>query len=161
MKTQTIFILIAGFIIIGGATFLTLNKKTEAPTTNNGIEVQSNQTNTYKNSYNTDGGENENKAGKDNSTTQNPVAQTPVKTPSTTTSYTLAQVATHNSQSDCWTVVNGSVYDITSYITRHPGGVRAISAICGKDGTSTFEGQHGGQSRPENTLSSFLIGSLK
>jgi cytochrome b involved in lipid metabolism len=47
---------------------------------------------------------------------------------------TLAEVSTHASESSCWTIVNGSVYDITSYIPRHPGGKREIMAICGKNG---------------------------
>ncbi len=158
MKSKIILAL-AVIIIVGGGAFLTLNKKTEAPTTNNGTGLQNNN---QINTYDTDNdGENESETDDDN---KNTTAQKPTIQPTKTTgssSYTLAQVTTHNSQTDCWTVVNGSVYNITSYITRHPGGVRAISSICGKDGTSTFDDQHGGQSRPENTLSSFLVGSLK
>ncbi len=162
MHMKSKIILALAIIIIGGGAFLTLNKKTEAPTTNNEANTQNNRTSTYKDSYDTDNDE-ENESETDNDN-KNITAQKPTIQPTKTTdssSYTLTQVATHNSQTDCWTVVNGSVYNITSYITRHPGGVRAISSICGKDGTSTFDDQHGGQSRPENTLSSFLVGSLK
>jgi cytochrome b involved in lipid metabolism len=49
---------------------------------------------------------------------------------------------------------------LTAYISRHPGGAKNILRICGKDGTSTFEGQHGGESRPERTLEGYFIGSL-
>jgi hypothetical protein len=75
-------------------------------------------------------------------------------------SYSLAQVQAHKSSSDCWTTVNGSVYDVTSFIRQHPGGSGAIISLCGIDGSSVFEGQHGGQTRPASELASFRIGSL-
>ena len=36
--------------------------------------------------------------------------------------YTMDQVAEHNTEGDCWTVLNGRVYDITKYASSHPGG---------------------------------------
>ncbi len=74
--------------------------------------------------------------------------------------YTAAEVAKHNTGSDCWSVVNGKVYDLTSYVSNHPGGPNVIKAICGKDGTAAFTGQHAGASRPNNTLNGFLLGPL-
>lgn len=74
--------------------------------------------------------------------------------------YTMAVVATHDSSASCWTAVNGSVYDVTKWITQHPGGQQAIMSICGKDGTAEFTGQHGGERRPEKELSGFKIGTL-
>jgi hypothetical protein len=84
------------------------------------------------------------------STTEPPVAKT----------YTSAQVASHNSGSSCWGVVNKNVYDLTSYVSSHPGGASAIQALCGKDATSAFTGQHGGESSPTNVLASFKLGAL-
>jgi cytochrome b involved in lipid metabolism len=69
-------------------------------------------------------------------------------------------VAKHNSASSCWSVVNGKVYDLTSYVSSHPGGSSVIKAICGKDGTAAFSGQHAGAARPNNTLDGFLLGTL-
>ena len=74
--------------------------------------------------------------------------------------FTAAEVAKHNSGSDCWSVVNGQVYDLTSYVTSHPGGSTVIKAICGKDGSAAFSGQHGSASKPNNTLAAFVLGSL-
>ena len=51
--------------------------------------------------------------------------------------YAAAEVADHNSASDCWTIINGSVFDITSYVPRHPGGDEILRA-CGTDGTTLF-----------------------
>lgn len=90
--------------------------------------------------------------------TKTPVVNNPVSTPKL---YTASTVATHNSKSSCWTIVNNNVYDITSYISQHPGGEARIMSICGIDGTSAFKNQHGGQTRPENTLAKFLLGPLQ
>lgn len=92
----------------------------------------------------------------------------PVPTPSTqetatttASTYTLNDVAQHKDASSCWTVVRGTVYDLTPAIKQHPGGEQAILFMCGKDATSGFTKQHGGQPRPENELTSLKIGTLK
>ena len=74
--------------------------------------------------------------------------------------YTLAQVATHADASNCWSVIKGEVYDLTSFIAQHPGGEGNILIICGKDGTDAFSNQHGGQRRPEQILATLKIGTL-
>ncbi len=74
--------------------------------------------------------------------------------------YTMSDVTAHATASSCWTAVNGSVYDVTSWINQHPGGARAILGMCGKDASSAYDNQHGGQSRPESELASFKIGIL-
>ena len=74
--------------------------------------------------------------------------------------YTLAQVKAHASESDCWIAVSGSVYDVTSFIPRHPGGPQRIIKLCGTDATAAFTGQHGGQEKPEAMLASLKIGTL-
>ncbi|MES2087816.1 MAG: cytochrome b5-like heme/steroid binding domain-containing protein [Patescibacteria group bacterium] len=95
-----------------------------------------------------------------------PTEQTPVVATSTTTStetpktFTLAEVATHNNDSSCYSAIRGSVYDLTSWIYKHPGGSARILSICGKDGTSAFTTQHAGEPRPEAMLASFKIGEL-
>ena len=74
---------------------------------------------------------------------------------------TMAEVATHNSASDCWSAIDGKVYNLTSWIDRHPGGAVVIKALCGKDGSAGFNGQHQGQRRPADELTRFLLGDLK
>ncbi len=82
-------------------------------------------------------------------------------TPTTTAkTFTLAQVAVHNNQTSCYSAINGVVYDLTSWISRHPGGAQEILGICGKDGSSAFNGQHGTQGRPASILAGFEIGTL-
>lgn len=76
------------------------------------------------------------------------------------TGITMAQVATHSTASDCWTVIRGEIYNLTSWISQHPGGQAAILQLCGRDGTAEFTGQHGGSSQQENKLATFKIGVL-
>lgn len=76
------------------------------------------------------------------------------------TTFTAAEVAKHNTATNCWSVVNGKVYDLTSYVNGHPGGATVIKAICGKDGSASFAGQHGSASKPNNVLAAFVLGSL-
>lgn len=76
-------------------------------------------------------------------------------------SYSLAEVATHKDAKSCWTTIGSNVYDLTPWISAHPGGSQAILFLCGIDGTQAFNDQHGGQGRPERELSSFVIGTLK
>lgn len=79
----------------------------------------------------------------------------------TTKSYTKAEVAAKNTVSNCWTIVGNKVYDLTQWISRHPGGSGSISSLCGIDGTSRFRNQHGSSGRPNSTLDGYYIGDLK
>ena len=48
--------------------------------------------------------------------------------------YSLSEVSQHNTKDDCWLVVADSVYDVTNFITDHPGGDEILKG-CGKDAT--------------------------
>lgn len=76
------------------------------------------------------------------------------------TTFTLAEVATHKDKTSCYSVINGTVYDLTTWIDRHPGGAERILSICGKDGTSAFDRKHEGEPRPEQMLATFAVGVL-
>lgn len=78
----------------------------------------------------------------------------------TTAAITAAEVAQHNTPDDCWTSINGTVYNVTAWIDQHPGGEQRILNLCGIDGTSQFDGQHEGQPKPETTLAGFEVGTL-
>lgn len=74
--------------------------------------------------------------------------------------FTLAQVSERNSAAECWVAIDGGVYDLTQWIRSHPGGSGAILNLCGKDGTSSFTSQHGGQARPSSTLDGYYLAPL-
>ena len=75
--------------------------------------------------------------------------------------YTLADIASHNSPSDCWTTIDGKVYNITSFIPNHPGG-SIIIRVCGRDGTALFNNVpiHENQNA-RAILNQYYIGDLK
>ncbi|WP_347756059.1 cytochrome b5-like heme/steroid binding domain-containing protein [Agrococcus sp. ProA11] len=72
----------------------------------------------------------------------------------------MSEVAQHADSASCWVAIEGTVYDVTAWIARHPGGPDRILGICGTDATAAFDTQHGGQSLPTEQLSSFAIGAL-
>lgn len=92
--------------------------------------------------------------------------QTPTSEPSESESasepkLTPAAVAANNSNSSCWVVIDDLVYDLTSWISKHPGGSGAILGLCGSDGTEQFAGKHGGQATPASALKDYLLGELE
>lgn len=73
---------------------------------------------------------------------------------------TMADVERRNTVDQCWTVVNGDVYDMTSFIARHPAGRGDIEDMCGTDASEDFLGEHQGQGEPEKWLATLKIGVL-
>ncbi|KAL4955419.1 FMN-dependent dehydrogenase-domain-containing protein [Aspergillus filifer] len=56
--------------------------------------------------------------------------------------HTIKGVATHDSRSSCWIVIQGQVYDLTSFLDEHPGGAAVILEYGGKHATSVFDAIH-------------------
>ncbi len=79
---------------------------------------------------------------------------------SQTIAYSMNDVAAHASSEDCWSVVNNNVYDLTDWISEHPGGAGDIERMCGIDATDDFLGEHDGQRQPERELANFKLGEL-
>jgi cytochrome b involved in lipid metabolism len=73
---------------------------------------------------------------------------------------TRAEVSSHASRQDCYTIINDKVYNVTSWIDKHPGGAEAILSLCGKDGTVPFMQQHGSTPKAQATLAAFFIANL-
>ena len=92
------------------------------------------------------------------STTTNTLTGT---TSTTTPIYTLASVSAHNNATSCYSVISGSVYDLTMWVNMHPGGKQAILSICGIDGTTVFMNKHHGAAKQMMILARFKIGNLK
>ena len=47
---------------------------------------------------------------------------------------TMDDLLLHSTAVDCWVVYEGKVYDVTDYISVHPGGPNAIAKYCGTTG---------------------------
>lgn len=88
----------------------------------------------------------------DSSDTEEPVAEGLI--------FSLQEVQTHASAEDCWTVIEDQVYDLSSWVSRHPGGAQPILNLCGKDGTSFFKAQHERSQAAQSALALLKIGTL-
>lgn len=75
-------------------------------------------------------------------------------------SLTMDEVASHNTAESCYAVVEDTVYDLTGWIAKHPGGAGAIEKLCGTDATEAFGGVHGGNEKAEHALEQFAVGTL-
>lgn len=82
------------------------------------------------------------------------------------TTYTFEEVRAHNTQEDCWTVIDGNVYDLTSFVVSHPGGDEILRA-CGNDATTLFrqrtteDGQRIGTGTPHSRSAAAQLASLQ
>ncbi|CAL8111149.1 unnamed protein product [Orchesella dallaii] len=55
---------------------------------------------------------------------------------------TLAEIDKHRYENDCWMVIKGRVYDVTSYVYKHPGGSNLLMQGVGIDATHLFVAIH-------------------
>lgn len=55
---------------------------------------------------------------------------------------TRSELAEHRTKEDAWSGFHGKVYNITPYLNYHPGGVRELMRVAGKDGTELFMKTH-------------------
>ncbi|KAH7398495.1 mitochondrial cytochrome-like protein b2 [Pyrenochaeta sp. MPI-SDFR-AT-0127] len=53
-----------------------------------------------------------------------------------------AEVAKHNNKKSCWIVLDSNVYDVTSFVSEHPGGAPIILRNAGTDATEEFKKYH-------------------
>ena len=83
-----------------------------------------------------------------------------------TNTFSLAEVAEHNVEADCWLAIDGGVYDVTGFIASgNHGGGDAILEGCGKDATELFDTRPMGSGTPHSSkargfLQGFKIGDL-
>ncbi|KAI3631707.1 hypothetical protein MIR68_010180 [Amoeboaphelidium protococcarum] len=54
----------------------------------------------------------------------------------------MNEVGKHDTRQDCWVVIHGSAYDLTSFLDEHPGGSAIILKYAGKDATKAFDSVH-------------------
>ena len=50
----------------------------------------------------------------------------------------MTEIAKHNKSSDCFMLISGKVYNITSFFGSHPGGNATMLATCGTDATAAY-----------------------
>jgi len=156
MKKNILIVLIL-FILLVGVIFLYYFK-------NSSLENESVEYLNYQNeSQNVSQKESQdiNKSENQNNTNLSTSSENNIQNQLSKKNYSFEEVQTHNSKQSCWSVIRGKVYNLTAWISKHPGGEKAILNICGKDGTVFFVNQHGGKDGPEKALSQFEIGELQ
>ncbi len=97
------------------------------------------------------------KPGADEQRTKN----LPAATPNSSAQFTSTEVSAHNKPTDCQVIVGDGVYNLTAWISEHPGGSDAIIGLCGTDASAAFAQQHGSNREAQKALASFKIGTLK
>jgi cytochrome b involved in lipid metabolism len=73
------------------------------------------------------------------------------------------EVSKHAVPSDCWLIISGKVYNVSSFLSQHPGGSQAIINYCGQDATVAFATQGGRGSHSafaQQLLNDFYLGDL-
>lgn len=54
----------------------------------------------------------------------------------------VTELSKHNTPSDAWIVIDGTVWDVTEFAPRHPGGVDVIVEYLGQDATRAYNEVH-------------------
>ena len=82
-------------------------------------------------------------------------------TKTTTKAITLSEVQAHCTRKEFWTVVDGTVYDLSSYVDQHPGGPMIMNAA-GADASVLFHTYHiRDPVKAKAVLDKFRIGPLE
>jgi monoamine oxidase/predicted heme/steroid binding protein len=74
--------------------------------------------------------------------------------------FTLAEIKKHNKKGDAWTLIENKVYNISSWIPKHPGGEIIMQAV-GKDATQLFNSRGHPSYVKKTILPKYYIGTLK
>lgn len=96
-----------------------------------------------------------------------PAASSPARPPAAANTsekrFTLAEVARHATEADCWMAINGTVYDLTAYLPEHPSRPSIVLPWCGKEATEAYKTKTKGRPHsPEadRLLPAYRIGVL-
>ncbi|XP_033014815.1 cytochrome b5 isoform X1 [Lacerta agilis] len=73
--------------------------------------------------------------------------------------FTLDEVAKRNTDKETWLVISGRVYDVTRFLSEHPGGEEVLLEQAGRDATENFE-DVGHSLDAREMLDQYLIGEV-
>lgn len=104
-----------------------------------------------------------NSAASAGSLTKPAVNPPPAAAPAKNINLSAQEIAKHNSTGDCWLIISDKIYNVTNYLSAHPGGVSTIAPYCGREATQAFAAKGGSGSHSSyahNLLANYYIGAL-
>ena len=75
---------------------------------------------------------------------------------------TRAELAKHAKDGDCWLLIDGKVYDVSSFVGEHPGGQGAILLNAGNDDNASdnfHDAEH--SKKALKSLEDYFIGVIE
>ncbi|KAI5362203.1 putative FMN-dependent dehydrogenase, cytochrome b5-like heme/steroid binding protein [Septoria linicola] len=75
-------------------------------------------------------------------------------------SITGEELSKHNSKDSCWVAINNTVWDVTSFVPRHPGGASLILKLAGQDATEQYDTFHDAALVQETLGSEAKLGTI-
>ena len=76
----------------------------------------------------------------------------------------ISTVQTHDTADNCWIIIDKNIYEMTSYMSSHPGGAKTIIPWCGKESTNAFntiKNGKGHSTAAEMDLDLYYLGNVK
>ncbi|KAE9410961.1 hypothetical protein BT96DRAFT_952800 [Gymnopus androsaceus JB14] len=74
--------------------------------------------------------------------------------------WSLEEVAKHKDASSCWVIIHRCVYDVTEFLSEHPGGSSIILKYAGRDATSAYTPIHPSDALEKNLSPSQHLGPV-
>ncbi|KAI9566623.1 hypothetical protein HD554DRAFT_2220985 [Boletus coccyginus] len=74
--------------------------------------------------------------------------------------YNLAQIAQHNTTASCWVIIRNKVYDVTDFLSDHPGGPSIILEFGGQDATAAYVPIHSSDALDKSIAPEKHLGDL-
>lgn len=74
--------------------------------------------------------------------------------------FTMEDVAQRNSKNEAWIIIDDLVYDVTNFVSKHPGGELVLLDMAGKDCTDVFANYHSARIY-KSWLPPYLIGKVE
>ena len=78
----------------------------------------------------------------------------------TSKEFTTAEVSRHNTPDDLWIIIDGDVYDMSTFKDLHPGGAPPLKFAAGQDATADFFGLHRKEILESPRYSKLKIGKI-
>ncbi|ESP04267.1 hypothetical protein LOTGIDRAFT_198790, partial [Lottia gigantea] len=75
--------------------------------------------------------------------------------------YSWEEIRKHNSKKDRWIVIEGNVYNVSTWAKKHPGGERIIGIHAGEDASDAWTAFHGNKDMVMKYLKPLKVGYLR